>query len=65
MNINKILLYRMKTHKRKDYKLSPVEYYLSEDNTQENISNIFQCSPKKFNALGRAIRIRRRNITKE
>lgn len=48
MNINKILLYRMKTHKSKDYNLSAVEYYLSDDNAQENVCNIFQCSPRSL-----------------
>ena len=38
----------MKTHKGKDYKLSAVEYYLSEDNTQENVCKIFKCSPRSL-----------------
>lgn len=31
--------------KKKDYKLSAVEYYLTENNTQEDVCKIFQCSP--------------------
>ena len=38
----------MKTHKIKDYKLSVVEYYLSEDNTPENVCKIFKCSPRSL-----------------
>ena len=31
----------MPTHKNKDYKLSTVEYYLTEDKTQEEVCKIF------------------------
>jgi len=32
----------MPTHKSEDYKLSAVEYYLTEDKTQEEVCKIFQ-----------------------
>lgn len=35
-------------HKSEDYKLSAVEYYLVEDNTQEEVSKIFKCSPRSL-----------------
>ena len=38
----------MNTHKSNDYKVLAVEYYLSEDNTQEDVCKIFQCSPRSL-----------------
>ena len=35
-------------HKSEDYKLSAVEYYLVEDNTQEEVCKIFKCSPRSL-----------------
>ena len=35
-------------HKSEDYKLSAVEYYLLEDNTQEYVCKIFKCSPRSL-----------------
>ena len=35
-------------HKSDDYKLSDVEYYLVEDNTQEEVCKIFKCSPRSL-----------------
>ena len=35
----------MSTHKSEDYNLAAVEYYLTEDNTQEEVCKIFKCSP--------------------
>jgi transposase len=35
-------------HKSEDYKLSAVEYYLIEDNTQEEVCKIFKCSPRSL-----------------
>ena len=32
----------MPTHKSEDYKLSAVEYYLTEDKTQEEVCKIFK-----------------------
>ena len=32
----------MPTHKSEDYKLSSVEYYLTEDKTQEEVCKIFK-----------------------
>ena len=43
----------MTTHKSEDYKLSAVNYYLTEDTTQEEVCKIFKCSVEEFNALGR------------
>jgi len=34
----------MPTHKSSDYKLTAVQYYLVEDNTQEEVCKIFKCS---------------------
>ena len=31
-------------HKSKDYKLSILDYYLIEDESQENVCKIFKCS---------------------
>ena len=33
----------MTPHKSEDYKLSAVEYYLTEDKTQEEVCKIFKC----------------------
>ena len=35
----------MPTHKSEDYKLSAVEYYLTEDISQKQVCRIFKCSP--------------------
>jgi len=51
-NIKKVFLniyynyYIMPIHKSEDYKLSAVEYYLTEDKTQEEVCKIFKCSAK-------------------
>ena len=45
-------------HKSEDFKMSAVEYYLTEDVSQEQVCRIFKCSPRSFtshcvtNALG-------------
>lgn len=36
----------MPSHKSNDYKLTTVQYYLAEDNTQEEDCKIFRCTPK-------------------
>ena len=38
----------MHTHKSEDYKLSAVEYYLTEDKTQEEVCKIFKCSARSL-----------------
>jgi transposase-like protein len=38
----------MPTHKSEDYKLSAVEYYLTEDRTQEEVCKIFKCSARSL-----------------
>ena len=38
----------MPTHKSEDYKLSAVEYYLTEDKTQEEVCKIFKCSTRSL-----------------
>jgi transposase-like protein len=38
----------MPTRKSKDYKLSAVQYYLIEDNSQENVCKIFKCSRRSL-----------------
>ena len=38
----------MPTHRSEDYKLSTVEYYLTEDKTQEEVCKIFKCSPRSL-----------------
>ena len=38
----------MPTHKSNDYKLTAVQYYLVEDNTQEEVCKIFKCSPRSL-----------------
>ena len=36
-------------HKSDDYKLNDVDYYLTEDKSQEEACKIFKCSPRKGN----------------
>ena len=38
----------MTNHKSKDYKLTAVEYYLTEDISQEQVCRIFKCSPRSL-----------------
>jgi transposase len=38
----------MPTHKSNDYKLTAVQYYIVEDNTQEDVCKIFKCSPRSL-----------------
>ena len=38
----------MPSHKSEDYKLSAVEYYLTEDKTQEEVCKIFKCSARSL-----------------
>jgi hypothetical protein len=39
----------MSTHKSEDYKLSAVEYYLTEDKSQEEeVCKIFKCSARSL-----------------
>lgn len=38
----------MPTHKSEDYKLSAVEYYLTEEKTQEEVCKIFKCSARSL-----------------
>jgi len=38
----------MPTHKSEDYKLSAVEYYLTEDRTQKEVCKIFKCSARSL-----------------
>lgn len=38
----------MPKHKSSDYKLTTVQYYLFEDNTQEEVCKIFKCSPRSL-----------------
>ena len=40
--------YMMYNHKSEDYKLSAVEYYLTEDKTQEEVCKIFKCSARSL-----------------
>ena len=35
-------------HKSEDYKLSAVEYYLTEDISQEQLYRIFKCNPRSL-----------------
>lgn len=35
-------------HKSEDYKLSAVEYYLTEDNSQEAVCRTFKCSARSL-----------------
>jgi hypothetical protein len=39
-------------HKSEDYKLSAVEYYLTEDNSQEAVCRICKCSPISLMRIG-------------
>ena len=50
-------------HKREDFKISAIEYYLVEDKSQEKVCKIFKCSPislmiwiEKYNNDGEIIR---------
>lgn len=38
----------MPKHKSEDYKLSAVDYYLTEDTSQEEVCNIFKCSSRSL-----------------
>ena len=38
----------MPIHKSEDYKLSAVEYYLTEDKPQEEVCKIFKCSARSL-----------------
>ena len=38
----------MYNHKSEDYKLSAVDYYLTEDKTQEEVCKIFKCSARSL-----------------
>ena len=38
----------MTTHKSEDYKVSAVNYYLTEDTTQEEVCKIFKCTPRSL-----------------
>ncbi len=38
----------MSIHKNEDYKLSVVEYYLTEDKTQEEVCKIFKYSARSL-----------------
>ena len=38
----------MTKHKSEDYKITAVKYYLVEDKTQEQVCNIFECSPRSL-----------------
>ena len=42
----------MTKHKGHDYKLSAVEYYLTEDNSQESVCRIFKSWVEKYNEEG-------------
>lgn len=44
----KITKYSITNHKSEDYKLTAVEYYLTEDISQEQVCRIFKCSPKSL-----------------
>ena len=35
-------------HKSYDYKLNAVDYYLTEDKSQEEVCKIFKCSPRSL-----------------
>ena len=59
----------MPTRKREDYKLSAVEYYLTEDTTQEEVCKIFKCSARsllrlvdKYNETGEIKRHNRKPV---
>ena len=38
----------MPKHKSEDFKLSAVEYYLTEDVSQEQVCRIFKCNPRSL-----------------
>jgi transposase len=38
----------MPNHKSEDYKLSAVDYYLTEDKSQEEVCKIFKCSTRSL-----------------
>ena len=38
----------MPNNKSEDYKLSAVDYYLTEDKTQEEVCKIFKCSARSL-----------------
>ena len=38
----------MTNHKSEDYKSTAVNHYLVEDKTQEEVCQIFQCSPRSL-----------------
>jgi len=38
----------MPKHKSEDFKMSAVEYYLTEDLSQEQVCKIFKCSPRSL-----------------
>ena len=59
----------MPTHKSGDYKLSAVDYYLTEDKSQEEVCRIFKCSARslmrwvgKYNKTGAVERHNRKPI---
>ena len=59
----------MPTHKSRDYKLSAVEYYLTEDKSQQEVCRIFKCSARslmrwveKYNKTGEIERHNRKPI---
>jgi transposase-like protein len=54
----------MTHHKSEDYKTQAVKYYLVEDNTQEEVCRIFECSRR---SLMRWVKhnIRKKGIFKE
>jgi transposase-like protein len=38
----------MPKHKSEDFKMSAVEYYLTEDVSQEQVCRIFKCNPRSL-----------------
>ena len=38
----------MTTHKSEDYKITAINYYLTEDTTQEEVCKIFKCSVRSL-----------------
>ena len=38
----------MSTHKSEDYKITAVKYYLKTNKTQEEVCEIFNCSPRSL-----------------
>jgi hypothetical protein len=52
----------MTTRKSKDYKITAVNYYLVEDNTQEEVCNIFKGAyerPEKYVAKNKTRKIKK------